>query len=228
MSIESNPQRRAFTLLELLVVIAIIASLAALLLPALSRAKQQAGAATCANNLRQLGLAFTLYCESNNDTFPAPGSASVYGPQPEDWIWWHQGRDVNQSAIVPYISKFNPKLFSCPQDPGAGSPTQKYPYSYSLNSWDLEGEFNPGMSSIITQDRKLYAFKMAQVKSPSGKIMLVDEDRGTIDDSRWAAEYENLICKRHNRRGVVSFAEGHVRVVLPQFGQTEANTKPTL
>ena len=83
---------------------------------------------------------------------------------------------------MPYISKFNSKLFCCPLDPGAGSPAQEYPYSYSLNSWDLEGEFNPGMSSIVTRERKLYAFKMAQIKNPSGKIMLVDEDRGTLDD----------------------------------------------
>jgi prepilin-type N-terminal cleavage/methylation domain-containing protein/prepilin-type processing-associated H-X9-DG protein len=228
MSTESKPQRRAFTLLELLVVMAIIALLAALLLPTLSRAKQQAGAAVCANNLRQLGLAFVLYCETHNDTFPAPGSASIYGPQPEDWIWWQRGRDVNQSAIAPYISKFNPKLFCCPQDPGAGSPAQDYPYSYSLNSWNLEDEINPGMSSIVTPDRKLYAFKMAQVKNPSGKIMLVDEDRGTIDDSRWVAESDNLISERHNGRGVVGLADGHVQLVLPKFGQTEANTRPTL
>ncbi len=228
MSTEPKLQKRAFTLLELLVVIAIIALLAALLLPALSRAKQQAGAATCANNLHQLGLGFVLYCEANNDAFPAPGSASVYGPQPEDWIWWHPGRDINQSAIVPYISKFNPKLFCCPQDPGAGSPKQEYPYSYSLNSWNLEDEINPGMSSIVTQERKLYAFKMAQVKTPSNKIMLVDEDRSTIDDSRWAPEYGNLISERHNRRGVVSLADGHAQLVLPKFGQIDANTKPTL
>jgi prepilin-type N-terminal cleavage/methylation domain-containing protein len=105
MSTESKPQRRAFTLLELLVVIAIIAVLTALLLPALSRAKQQAGAAVCANKLHQVGLGFVLYCEANNDDFPAPGSATIYGPQPEDWIWWQRDRDVNQSAIVPYISR---------------------------------------------------------------------------------------------------------------------------
>jgi prepilin-type processing-associated H-X9-DG protein len=210
------------------VVIAIIALLAALLLPALSRARRQAGAATCANNLHQLGLAFVFYCEANNDDFPAPESAMIYGPQPEDWIWWQRGRDVNQSAIVPYISKFNPKLFCCPQDAGAGSPAQDYPYRYSLNSWALEGEINPGMSSIVTQERKLYAFKMAQVKTPSNKIMLVDEDRATIDDSRWAPDYGNLISSRHNRRGVVSLADGHAQSVLPKFGQIDANTRPTL
>ena len=226
MSTESRHRGLAFTLLELLVVIAIIAVLAALLLPVLSRAKQRAGAATCTNNLRQLGLGFVLYRENHNDTFPAPGSASVYGPQPEDWIWWHTGRDINQSAIVPYISKFNPKLFSCPQDAAAGSLSQRYPYSYSFNSWDLDGEINPGMSSIITQDRKLYAFKASQVKNPAGKIMLVDEDRKTIDDSRWAPDYDNLISERHNRRGVVSFADGHAQVFLPQFGQIAANSKP--
>ena len=227
MSAESKLSGRAFTLLELLVVVAVIAVLAALLLPALSRAQQRAGAATCSNNLRQLGLAFVLYCEAHNDAFPAPGSASVYGPQPEDWIWWQSGRNINQSAIVPYLSRFNAKLFSCPQDPGAGSPAQDFPYSYSLNSWNLHGEINPGMSSIITRDRKLYAFKMAQVKNPSSKIMLVDEDRDTIDDSRWAPDYGNLISARHNRRGAVALADGHIQLVLPIFGQEEANTRPT-
>jgi type II secretory pathway pseudopilin PulG len=156
MNSKSTPRSSAFTLLGLLVVIAIIAVLAGLLLPALSRAKQRAGGATCSNNLRQLGLAFSMYCESNTDTFPTPGSASIYGPQPEDWIWWHPGRDVMQSSIVPYVVKFNPQLFRCPQDSEATKPGQGYPYSYSFNSSDLEGEINPGMSSIITQDRVLY------------------------------------------------------------------------
>jgi prepilin-type N-terminal cleavage/methylation domain-containing protein/prepilin-type processing-associated H-X9-DG protein len=217
----------AFTLIELLVVIAIIAILAALILAPISRAKQRASAVACTSNLRQLGLAFNLYCENHSDTFPAPGSRSVYGPQPEDWIWWHQGRDINQSSIVPYISKFNSRLFRCPQDPGVRSPAEDYPYSYSLNSSDLEGEVNPGMSSIVTQDRKLYGFKTMQVKDPAAKIMLVDEDRNTIDDSRWAPGYGNLISSRHNRRGVVAFADGHAQLVLPAFGLNEANSRPT-
>lgn len=229
-------QYAAFTLVELLVVIAIIGILAALLLPVLARAKEKAHQTACLNNLKQIGLGFQMYWSDFNEIFPAPGSQRKYGPQPEDWIWWQYGRDVSKSAIGPFIAGFNPRLFTCTFDTEALRlqglelvPGDPYRYSYSLTSYPVRNEINPGMSTIITQQRKVYPFKASSITRPSQKIMIVEEDRNTIDDPRWVpmGSKTNLIASRHDGKGYVVFGDGHNQLVTPLFGLNPENNNPT-
>ncbi len=176
----------AFTLIELLVVIAIIAILAALLLPALAKAKQQASSAYCLNNLKQLTLGITLYCGDNNDVCPAAASAN-YGFSQYDWIYWNtnpyptlpngQPALFQYSPVMQEISvKSNTVIARCPMDLDISGRTTTYPYSYLINWMDPQGSVNIGNCSGYDETGALdfLKFKQSQVISPAQKMLLVE------------------------------------------------------
>ena len=105
---KSAPLDRAFTLIELLVVIAIIAILAALLLPALSKAKQKAWTTSCNSNLHQIGLGMRMFADDNNEFYPQSGTKILWGQTDPDGSGMHSWME----QIFPNVGNTN--AFNCP------------------------------------------------------------------------------------------------------------------
>ena len=200
-----------FTLIELLVVIAIIAILAAMLLPALSKAKQRAQQTYCINNVKQLGLAMIIYIGDNNDVYAGAASANTYGPHLEDWIYWRPSTPtlngvvmtLDKSPLVKVLGTGgSTNMFRCPMDTydkdrvtyEQGEP---YYYSYEFTSYNLQSATgpNPGFTTIIDASGKAFISKSTAVRSPATKMMAVEpvarispNDSPTINTAPWVVQ----------------------------------------
>jgi prepilin-type N-terminal cleavage/methylation domain-containing protein/prepilin-type processing-associated H-X9-DG protein len=220
---------RGFTLIELLVVIAIISILAAILLPALARAKARAQGIVCLNNTKQLGLAWQIYASEHGDGLPYNlGMVGSSFRTPLNWVnnvmTWDLSSDntnhatLTDAALGPFVSG-STRIFRCPSDDVLSAVQRDAGWEARVRSYSMNAMVgNAGAFSTngfnINNPHYTQFFKLTDIRQPSEIFVFLDEHPDSINDGYFLErdyypEWHDLPASYHNGSAAFSYADGH-------------------
>jgi prepilin-type N-terminal cleavage/methylation domain-containing protein/prepilin-type processing-associated H-X9-DG protein len=245
-SFAAKERNQGFTLIELLVVIAIIAILAAMLLPALSKAKLKAQGISCLSNTRQIAIGWVAYSTDLGDKLPL-NKGLVGGSV--DWIANQANQDDsilmdgNQSSIAPYLK--SARVFKCPADnyvsPAQSSATPAITHRVRTIAFNGactgEGGSAPDVKGAGPGNRayfgnggtvgKASSMSDLQTPGPSAIFLTLDEHPDSVNDALFmfdpglpvgSEKWRDLPAALHGKAGSFSFCDGHSEIHKWQAG----------
>ena len=239
-----------FTLIELAVVAAMIVTLAALLLPALARAKSAAQTTVCLSNVRQLMTAYLAYATDNNDRLPYNLGGDIMAKaaarsDPLNWVngvlSWELDPDntnetmITRASLAPYCAA-NPRVYHCPADRVVSSVQRAAGWNertrtYSINAMAGDaGEASRGGTNVNNPEYMQF-FLLSAIPEPANTFIFIEEHPDSINDGYFLnnpddLEWLSLPASFHHNAATISFADGHTELHRWQDDAARARPAP--